>query len=71
MSGAAVIVGALLKAGALSCGGAQAADIVPHHAVYSMSLGASMAMPGHRRRRTMPINGARSATAGPLSSAIA
>ena len=38
---AAVIVGALLIAGALSCGGAQAADIVPHHAVYSMSLGAT------------------------------
>src|SRR5437588_4532117 len=37
----AVIVGAILIAGALSCGGAQAADIVPHHAVYSMSLGAT------------------------------
>jgi hypothetical protein len=28
-------------AGALSCGGAEAAEIVPHHAVYSMSLGAT------------------------------
>src|ERR1043166_3353924 len=38
---AAVMVGAILMAGALSCGGAQAAEIVPHHAVYSMSLGAT------------------------------
>src|SRR5436305_2916337 len=38
---AAVVVVAVLMAGALSCGGAQAAEIVPHHAVYSMSLGAT------------------------------
>jgi len=38
---AAVMVGAILMAGALSCGGAQAAEIVPHHAVYSMSIGAT------------------------------
>src|ERR1043166_5296824 len=38
---ATVMVGAILMAGALSCGGAQAAEIVPHHAVYSMSLGAT------------------------------
>jgi hypothetical protein len=38
---AAVMVGAILMAGGLSCGVAQAAEIVPHHAVYSMSLGAT------------------------------
>src|ERR1051325_5694792 len=38
---AAVMVGAILMAGALSCGGAQAAEVVPHYAVYSMSLGAT------------------------------
>ena len=35
------MVGAILMAGGLSCGVAQAAEIVPHHAVYSMSLGAT------------------------------